>query len=240
MTFSIANNMEIIKQPTTLSIENNIFEEGKKFNKHGVLFPFTIRCIIVGPSNCGKTNVMINLIEHENGLKFENVYVYSKSLYQPKYVYLEKLLRPIKGIGFYSFNASDNILQPSEAKPNSIFIFDDVACDNQDVIREYFSMGRHNHIDSFYLCQTYAKIPKHLLRDNANCLIIFKQDDLNLKHIYSDHVGGDMTFEEFKQMCSTCWQKPYEFLSVFKDNQICNGRYRKCLDHYIHILNKTT
>lgn len=171
--------MRVEKQKISLVIENEDFEV-EKDRKHGLLFPSTIRSIIVGPSNCGKTNVMINLIEHENGLKFENIYVYSKSLYQPKYIYLEKLLKPIAGVGYYPFSASENILQPSDAKPNSIFIFDDVACDNQDVIREYFSMGRHNHIDSFYLGQSYAKIGKHLVRDNTNMLVLFKQDDMNL------------------------------------------------------------
>lgn len=229
--------MRIVKQGTSLNIENDDFEgnDHQQIKKHGFLFPSTVRCLIVGPSNCGKTNVMINLIEHENGLKFENVYVYSKSLYQPKYQYLEKLLKPIKGIGYFPFSASENILHPSEAKQNSLFIFDDVACDKQDVIREYFSMGRHNNIDSFYLCQTYAKIPKHLIRDNANFLILFKQDDMNLKHVYSDHVGSDCSFENFKALCSLCWETPYGFLCISKDSKLNEGRYRKGFDHYIYI-----
>jgi len=83
--------------------------------------------LVVGPSNCGKTNVMLSLIESPNGLKFENIYVFSKSLYQPKYEYLEKLIKPIKGKG---------------------------------IIRPH-------------------KIMK------------FKQDDLNMRHIYRDHVNTD-------------------------------------------------
>lgn len=226
--------MKIVKQKNSLDVENNDFSKCKSsYSKHGPLLPSTIRCIIVGPSNCGKTNVMISLIEHENGLKFENIYVYSRSLYQPKYLYLGELLKPIKGINYYTFSASENIVHPSDAKPNSIFIFDDVACDNQNVIREYFSMGRHNHIDSFYLCQTYAKIPKHLIRDNANVIIIFKQDELNLKHIFNDHVGTDMTFDTFKNMCSKCWKNPYGFLTIFKDDDLQSGRYRMGFDHYI-------
>lgn len=226
--------MRVEKQKVSLNIENKDFEE-EQHQKHGFLFPSTIRCIIVGPSNCGKTNIMINLIEHENGLKFENVYVYSKSLYQPKYIYLEKLLKPIKGMGYYAFNASENILHPSEAKQNSIFIFDDVACDNQDVIREYFSMGRHNHIDSFYLAQTYARCPKHLIRDNANFLVLFRQDDLNLRHVYNDHIGSDMSFEEFKNICSICWNIPYSFICISKDCKLNKGRYRRGFDHYINL-----
>jgi len=40
----------------------------------------TIRAIVCGPSNCGKTNVLISLLESPHGVHFENVYVYSKSL----------------------------------------------------------------------------------------------------------------------------------------------------------------
>lgn len=230
--------MKVVKQNTTLSVDNHDSLSSSStaiVKKHGPLFPPTIRCLIVGPSNCGKTNVMLSLIEHPNGLKFENIYLYTKSLLQPKYVYLNKLLKPIKGIGFYQFNSSEHILEPSEAKPNSVFIFDDVACVNQNVIREYFSMGRHNHIDCFYLCQTYAKIPKHLIRDNANILFLFNQDDQNLKHIYSNHVGTDMDFEKFKSLCAFCWKKPYGFLSIVKDNEINKGRYRQGIDHYIYL-----
>lgn len=162
---------------------------------------------------------MVSLLEHENGLKFENIYLYSKSVNQEKYKYLKNLLNSTKGIGYNAFNNSEDILEPCQAKPNSIFIFDDVACAQQNVIRQYFSMGRHNDIDCFYLHQSYAKIPKHLIRDNANVIIIFKQDDLNLRHIYEDHVGADMTFENFKKLCFFCWKKPYGCLTIFKDNK---------------------
>lgn len=65
----------------------------KTLKRHGQLLPNTIRGIICGPSNCGKTNVMLNLLFSENGLIFENVYVFSKSLVQPKYMLLECVLK---------------------------------------------------------------------------------------------------------------------------------------------------
>lgn len=77
---------------------------------HSILFPSTIRCIIVGPSNCGKTSVTINMNEHGNGLRFENVYIYSKS---PKYIYLEKLLKPLKGIGYLHLMLTKILCIPS-------------------------------------------------------------------------------------------------------------------------------
>jgi len=63
----------------------------KEIRKHGNMLPISIREIICGPSNCGKTNVLISLLEDLHGM-FENVYMYSKLLQQPKYRYLENLL----------------------------------------------------------------------------------------------------------------------------------------------------
>uniref|UniRef100_UPI001C8F977A hypothetical protein n=1 Tax=Klebsiella pneumoniae TaxID=573 RepID=UPI001C8F977A len=97
---------------------------------------------------------------------------------------LEKVLSEVPEVSFFKFDAKDDIMPPSEAKPYSIFIFDDVSCENQCIIKTFFSLGRHNHIDSIYIGQTYSKIPKQLIRDNVNFLIVFKQDDMNLKHIY--------------------------------------------------------
>jgi len=201
--------------------------------RHGQLLPSTIRCIICGPSNCGKTNVMFSLLTDLNGLKFENVYIYSKSLYQPKYQVLEKISEQVKGLGFFTFSDNAEIMEPSMARKNSIFIFDDVLTDKQNSIRDYFAMGRHSLVDSFYLCQSYAKIPKHLIRDNANMLVLFKQDGTNMKHIYDDHVNTDMSFDEFTSMCNLCWKDKYGFLVLAKDFDIEKGRYRKGFDCFI-------
>ena len=99
-------------------------------------------------------------------------------------------------------------------------------------MREYFSMGRHANVDCFYLCQTYARIPKHLIRDNANLLILFKQDGTNLKHVYNDHVNTDMSYDEFCTLCRDCWQQKYGFLVIDKDSELTNGRYRKGFNEF--------
>ena len=55
-------------------------------------------------------------------------------------------------------------------------------------------MGRHKHIDVLLAMQSSAHIPKHLIRDNANILVLFQQDETNLKRVYLDHVNSDMKF----------------------------------------------
>lgn len=229
--------MKIIKQKQSLPVVN--FDELAASNSgkvvpHGPLLPATIRCIICGPSNCGKTNLLISLITDPNGLRFENIYVYSKSLYQSKYEFLKKILEPIKGMGYFEYNENEEIIDPHDARSNSIFIFDDIACSKQDKIQQYYSMGRHKGVDSFYLSQTYARIPKHLIRDNVNLLVLFRQDDMNLRHVYDDHITTDMSYQAFKEMCSLCWTDNYGFLVINKD---CNnvGRFRKGFDSYIQL-----
>lgn len=227
--------MKIQKQKHSLPVVNHDILIGENhFKKHGALFEGgSKRALVIGPSNCGKTNTILSLIQHPNGLRFENIYLYSKSLYQPKYDYLRLLMKPLKEIGFYEYNDGDSVISPQEIQPNSMMIFDDVATCNQDIIKNYFCFGRHQNTDCFYLCQTYSSIPKQLIRDNTNLLIIFQQDMTNLKHIYDDHVSVDMSFSDFKHMCSLCWKNKHEFLVIDKDSLLNNGRYRKGFDHYI-------
>lgn len=229
--------MHIVKQNLSFAIDNLDTHVGdtKTFQRHGVLLPFSIRGIIVGPSNCGKTNVMISLLVNPNGLRFKNVYIFSKSLYQPKYEYLKKVIQPINGMGCYTFSNNSEVIDPSKAKENSVFVFDDVISENQNMIRSYFSMGRHKLVDCFYLGQTYSRIPKQLIRDNSNFLILFKQDEKNMHHIFLDHVSPDMTFKEFQDMCKMCWNDKFGFVVVDKDRDLQNGRYRKGLDTFIYL-----
>lgn len=232
--------MQFVKQPVVLPIKNidgkmqQTGERGKR--RHGVLLPNSIRCIICGPSNCGKTNVIISLLEDPNGLKFNNVYLYSMSLHQPKYMYLKKLLSEIEEIGFYTFSSNEQVIPPEKAKPNSVFIFDDVITQKQNNIKTYFCMGRHNNIDSFYLTQSYAHVPKHLIRENANLLILFKQDIMNLKHIYNDFgLSVDISFDKFKYICQKCWETTYDFLVLDLERSMNEGKYRKGFDNFIVI-----
>lgn len=227
--------MQFQRQDTTLPIVDIDNRNGQEIrDRHSSLFPNTIRSIICATSNGGKTNLILNLLYSPVGLRFENIYIFSRTLHQPKYQQLFKILSPLKQIGIYKYDNSVEIPPPKDIKKNSIVIFDDVACDKQDRIRAYFSMGRHNNLDVFYLTQSYCRIPKHLIRDCANLIVAFRQDVLNLRRIYDDHVNMDMTYEKFKRICSTCWENgKFGFLVIDKECTIQGGRYRMGFDTFI-------
>ena len=238
MVKNLISRMRFHKQGTSLQVRD-IIPTKKSDNEyhHSPLLPNSLRCIICGPSNCGKTNLMLSLLYDPNGLRYENVYVYSKSLYQPKYQLLSDLLKMVQGVRYFPFSDTSEIMDPNEAKTNSVFIFDDVSCHSQNHMREYFSMGRHRHVDCFYLCQTYTRIPKHLIRDNSNFIILFKMDEMNLKHVYDDHVGSaDMAFQGFRDICNVCWNNDkYGFAIIDKDRHNNDGLYRRGFDVFIEI-----
>lgn len=233
--------MKFTKQRDTFKVSNvlDVIGEGCRApKKHGALLPNSIRCIMCGPSGCGKTNLMHSLLTDINGLRFANLYIFTKSLNQPKYVLLSRVMQNVPEIGYFPYENSENVPGPEEVRPNSVFVFDDVACDSQDRIRAYFSMGRHKDVDCFYLIQTYTRVPKHLLRDNANMIIVFKQDEVNLKHLYQEHVNTDMSYSRFKEVCNLCWNSgKHNFLTICKDCELQSGRYRCGLDTFISDIN---
>jgi ABC-type cobalamin/Fe3+-siderophores transport system ATPase subunit len=105
--------MRFIKQAKKLAVNN--IDPGAtcdRKSRHAVLFPDTIRSLIVGPSGCGKTNLVFTLLTHANGLKFENVYIYSKTLHHPKYVMLEEILSKVDGVNLFKFQENDSVLPP--------------------------------------------------------------------------------------------------------------------------------
>jgi len=53
----------------------------KEVYKHENMLPTTICDIVCGPSNCGKTNVLISLIESPYGIRFEKMYIYILRMY---------------------------------------------------------------------------------------------------------------------------------------------------------------
>jgi len=145
----MGENIRFMRQIQTIRVTN--FDDRlmieTKIRKHGNILPIFIRDIICDPSNCGKTNVLISLLDSPHGVRFENVNIYSKSLQQLKYRYLKNLLTPVEEIGYFTYSNNSDIVSPSEALPNSIFIFDDVACDKQNAIREYPSRNQSNRCD---------------------------------------------------------------------------------------------
>jgi hypothetical protein len=122
-----------------------------------------------------------------------------------------------------------------DCEPKSLVAFDDGVNiqQQQQIIKLYFVRGRHKNICCVYLKQSYTKFDKHLIRNNINCLCIFRQGTKYTKDIYDEYVGSDFTFERFKEICNLSWNEDYGFLTIDTIKRLKNGRYRKKLEEQI-------
>jgi hypothetical protein len=217
---------------------------------HHFLLPNSIRCIIAGPSGCGKTNLLVNLISTPGYLKYDRMYVYSKSLNQDNYIFLQQWAREINdlakqvksGSGTFSEGTSSDILtfhdtaedivpvDKLDPKQTTVLVFDDVMLESQKLIESYFARGRHNGANCFYLTQNYFKIPNQVIRENANIIILFGQNQDNIRFIYSKYCSGDMGLPEFYQFFRHSTVEPYSFACIDLTSPPYGGRYRKGLD----------
>ena len=225
------------------------------------LLPLSIRACIIGKSGCGKTNLLMNLLldqfKGEDYLDYNNLYIFSTTLFQPCYQALingfengltkreirecflrqnfiiEEKENPKPIINVASSDSLDDIPDPSSIDPDkkTLIIFDDLMLEKQNKIEQYYTRGRHNNIDCFYISQNYIKLPKNTIRENANLFIIFPQDKLNLDYIYRDHCG-EIDKPDFLEMISLIWKEKYNFLTIDKTNDLNNGKFRKQLKYF--------
>ena len=77
----------------------------------------TFRMLMCGPSGCGKTNTLMHVLY--NLLYFDNIYLFSKYLEQPKYRKLLETFRPIlEEVGYDVIEESNDEVVPLEELDN--------------------------------------------------------------------------------------------------------------------------
>ena len=54
----------------------------------------------------------------------------------------------------------------------------------------------------------------------------------NLNHIFNDHVGSDVTKEDFRQLCKTAGEKQQGFVIIDLSSKEHNSKYRSVLDEF--------
>ena len=174
------------------------------------------RTLIVGPSFCGKTHLLINLLKIK---KFDN----------PD----QKIIIITRSPEQYSnLDLDFEIDEDFESKTindyeNCIIVFDDMLDTNQKLIDPFFTRGRHSDIDVYYLAQSYFDLPKRSIRNNSNIVILFKQTLKDVENLHRDIAGFDMSYDEFKKLCKESWTDEYNYLKIMRQNNK-NERYMIC------------
>ena len=140
------------------------------------------RHVFIGPSNVGKTYYMLKVLEKIGNKRPIHIITRSPNQY-PNY----KTTNEIKPINKYN---------------GSVVIFDDMlGAKNSSQIDEFFTRGRHEDSDVYYISQSYFALPRQSIRNNSDRLILFKQTLRDVQSMYYDIGAYHMNYNEFKEIC---------------------------------------
>ena len=165
------------------------------------------RHVFIGPSNVGKTFYMLKILEEIGDKRPIHIITRSPNQY-PNY-------------------KTNNEIKPINKYKGSVVIFDDVlGSKNSSQRDEFFTRGRHEDIDVYYISQSYFALPRQNIRYNSDRLILFKQTLRDVQSMYYDIGAYDMKYDEFKQMWHRAWDEKYNYLCIDVTKNKNDGKYR--------------
>ena len=140
------------------------------------------------------------------------------------------------GVDATFLDSITEIPDPSEMdmRKKNVLVLDDIMLGPQNKAEAYYTRGRHNNVDVFYIAQSYFQLPRQTVRENANLFILFKQDMKNLVHIYNDHCAGDgISYKTFSDFCNSVWHdNKHNYITIDLTRAVGDGKYRKNLTHF--------
>ena len=122
-------------------------------------------------------------------------------------------------------NLEDRTIQDFQ---NCCVVFEDILDSNQRLIDPFFTRGRQNDLNVYYLSKLYYDLPERTIRNNSNKIVSFQQTLKDVEHIYRDIAGFDLSYDEFKFM-QRCIKTKNNYLLIkrledknSKNHRICN------------------
>ena len=163
--------------------------------------------VIIGPRNVGKTYYMLKVLEKIGGKR--PIHIITRSPNQ------------------YPDHKTSNEIKPINKYKGSVVIFDDMlGARNSFQIDEFFTRGRHEDLDVYYISQSYFALPRQSIRNNSDRLILFKQSLRDVQSMYHDIGAFDMIYDEFKEMCRVAWSEKFNYLCIDMTKNKNEDKYR--------------
>ena len=220
-----------------INIDNLKKIKGKKRyrNKHPLLPQHCYNMLIVGPTNSGKTGLLLNIILKFS--TFDKLYIFSKHLHQPKMVLLNDIFDKVRektdeDILFMS-NTLDDLPEPEELetseKTQSLIIFDDMICEpNLTPVIDYWIRGRHIGLgcSCIFLSQIYTKIPRQM-RLNTHYFCFFNTPNRMELNIINNDVNYELDKAECIKRFTKATSIPYSFFFIDTKTTIPQLKYRR-------------
>ena len=204
-----------------------------KKKKHNEKWPYIphhpYRILIIGGSESGKTNTLLNLINEQRDI--DKIYLYAKDLGESKYEHLIKS-RENAGIKYLNdakafigcSNTMNDVYENIDLyNPNRqrkvLTVSDDMIADImtnkkfQPIIKELFIRCRKINILLVFITQSYFSVPKDVRLNSTHCLIMKINNKRELQNIAINH-SADIDYKDFIKVYGKYTKEPYNFLTI--------------------------
>ena len=79
---------------------------------------------------------------------------------------------------------------------------------------EFFTRGRHEDLDVYYISQSFFGLPRKSMRSNSDRLKLFKQTLRDVQSMYFVIGAYDMINDEVKGMCQKSMSERLNYLCI--------------------------
>ena len=193
--------------------------------------------LISGPSNCGKTTFVIQLLnERKNAFKTNsnNIYWFYK-VYQDAFKHIEKEIT-----SFENEMCTIAWLEKNSVPPNSTIVIDDMALESTEDTAKLFSIASHHFkINIIFLCQNLFTKNKYFcdISLNSTYVVLFKNigDKQQISNFAKQFAPGKN--KEFLQMFNEATEEPHSYLIL--DNHQKTIEDHQIISNYLQDNNKS-
>ena len=207
-----------------INFDDYVNENKIKHTKNWPYIPdHPYRILIIGVSGSGKTNLLLNLTEHQSDI--DKIYLYAKDPYEAKY---QCLINKREGVAIEHFNdpkafteySNDmhhvykNIDEYNPDKECKILIFlDDMIADMinnkklNSIVTGLFIRDRKLNISLVFITQSYFKVPKDVRQNTSHFFIAKIPKKRELQQTAINH-SSDINTKDFTNIYKECTAEP--------------------------------
>ena len=117
-----------------------------------------------------------------------------------------------------------------DSTQNNLLLLNDCFIGKQIKAEAYYTRGRQQLRHEIHCTKL---LPRHVVRENSNFIILFPQDVKDLTHIHVDHCASDISHSEFKQFCHGVWiSEKHNFVTIDLTSAPMGAKYRQNFNQF--------